>query len=39
VLPGSFDLERTAEGREALRALAGLRWRRRVLALRAAGFS
>ena len=34
------DVELAAEAREALRALAGLRWRRRrVLALRAAGYS
>lgn len=35
-----FDLERKPEAREALRGLAGLRWRwRRALALQAAGFS
>ena len=34
------DVELAVEAREALRALAGLRWRRRrVLALRAAGYS
>jgi RNA polymerase sigma factor (sigma-70 family) len=34
------DVELAAEAREALRALAGLRWRRRrVLALRVAGYS
>jgi RNA polymerase sigma factor (sigma-70 family) len=40
VVPGDFDLERTLEAREALRSLAGLRWRRRrALALQAAGYS
>jgi DNA-directed RNA polymerase specialized sigma24 family protein len=34
------EVELAVEAREALRALAGLRWRRRrVLALRAAGYS
>src|SRR5207249_10659128 len=40
VLPSDFDLDRAVEAREALRALAELRWRRRrVLALRLAGYS
>jgi RNA polymerase sigma factor (sigma-70 family) len=40
MVPGDFDLERAVEARQALRALAGLRWRRRrVLALHAAGYS
>jgi hypothetical protein len=33
------NVELAVEAREALRALAGLRWRRRVLALKAAGYS
>ena len=39
IVEASVDVELAVEAREALRALAGLRWRRRrVLALRAAGY-
>jgi len=38
-IPGPVDVELASEARDALRALAGLRWRRRrVLALKAAGY-
>jgi RNA polymerase sigma factor (sigma-70 family) len=39
-IAGPVDVELASEARDALRALAGLRWlRRRVLALKAAGYS
>jgi RNA polymerase sigma factor (sigma-70 family) len=38
IAEATVDVELAVEAREALRALAGLRWRRRVLALKAAGY-
>lgn len=39
IVEAPVNVELAVEARETLRALAGLRWRRRVLALKAAGYS